>query len=90
MLAVTFAEVSVILIAVLVGLPAPLLALQILWINVVAEDFPAIGLAVEPARAGLMNERPRNPREPILSRSFSHTPSAHLLLYSQERSPFSL
>ncbi len=68
MLAVTFAEVSVILIAVLVGLPAPLLALQILWINVVAEDFPAIGLAVEPARAGLMNERPRNPREPILSR----------------------
>ncbi|MDH7596133.1 MAG: cation-translocating P-type ATPase [Methanothrix sp.] len=68
MLAVTFAEVAVILIAVLVGLPAPLLALQILWINVVAEDFPAIGLAVEPARAGLMNERPRNPKEPILSR----------------------
>lgn len=67
MLAVTFAEVAVILIAVLVGLPAPLLALQILWINVVAEDFPAIGLAVEPARTGLMNERPRNPKEPILS-----------------------
>ncbi|MCX8207788.1 MAG: cation-translocating P-type ATPase [Methanothrix sp.] len=68
MLAVTFAEVAVILIAVFVGLPAPLLALQILWINVVAEDFPAIGLAVEPARPGLMNERPRNPKEPILSR----------------------
>ncbi|MEM2096652.1 MAG: cation-translocating P-type ATPase [Methanothrix sp.] len=68
MLAVTFAEVAVILMAVLVGLPAPLLALQILWINVVAEDFPAIGLAVEPARPGLMNERPRNPKEPILSR----------------------
>ncbi|OPY46172.1 MAG: Copper-exporting P-type ATPase B [Methanosaeta sp. PtaU1.Bin028] len=69
LLSCTFAEVMVILVAVLAGLPVPLLALQILWINVVAEDFPAIGLAVEPARKDIMKARPRNPSEPLLSRS---------------------
>ncbi|NYT01420.1 MAG: cation-translocating P-type ATPase [Methanosarcinales archaeon] len=68
LLSCTFAEVMLILVGVVVGLPVPLLALQILWINVVAEDFPAIGLAVEPARKGLMEGRPRNPGEAILSR----------------------
>lgn len=69
LLSCTFAEVTVILAGVLLGLPVPLLALQILWINVVAEDFPAVGLAVEPARNGLMQTHPRDPDEPLLSRS---------------------
>lgn len=68
LLSCTFAEVMLILVGVIIGLPVPLLALQILWINVVAEDFPAIGLAVEPARNGLMQGRPRSPGEAILSR----------------------
>jgi Ca2+-transporting ATPase len=45
------------------------MAVQILWINVVAEEFPAIGLAVEPAHADIMHKNPRDPREPMPSRS---------------------
>jgi len=52
----------------MLGLPVPLLALQILWINIVTDEFPAIGLAVEPATSDLMTRKPRNPAEPILTR----------------------
>jgi Ca2+-transporting ATPase len=64
------AEVLVLLIAGLVGLPQPLMPLQILWLNVVTDTFPALSLAVEPAEEGTMARKPRDPRESILSRSF--------------------
>ncbi len=69
LLAVSFAELATIFVSVLLGYPIPLLAAQILWINVVAEEFPAIGLALEPAHAETMKRKPRNPREPMPSRS---------------------
>ncbi|HPT19092.1 MAG TPA: HAD-IC family P-type ATPase [Methanothrix sp.] len=69
LLAVSFAELATIFVAVLLGYPIPLLAAQILWINVVAEEFPAIGLALEPAHAETMKKAPRDPREPMPSRS---------------------
>jgi Ca2+-transporting ATPase len=69
LLSVSFAELATIFIGVVLGLPVPLLAAQILWINVVAEEMPAIGLAVEPVRQNIMRRRPRDPKEPILSRS---------------------
>lgn len=74
LLAVSFAELATIFIAVALGYPIPLLAAQILWINVVAEEFPAIGLALEPAHAGIMKKRPRDPMEPM--------PSRNLLIYT--------
>jgi Ca2+-transporting ATPase len=64
------AEVLVLLIAGLVGLPQPLLPLQILWLNVVTDTFPALALAVEPAEEETMARPPRDPREAILSRGF--------------------
>ena len=69
LLAVSFAELATIFVAVLLGYPIPLLAAQILWINVVAEEFPAIGLALEPAHADAMRRMPRDPRESMPSRS---------------------
>ena len=71
LLSVSFAEVATIFLGVMMGLPVPLLAVQILWINVVAEEFPAIGLSTEPAHAKIMRKSPRNPREPMLSRSLT-------------------
>jgi len=71
LLSVSFAEVATIFIGVMMGLPVPLLAVQILWINVVAEEFPAIGLSTEPVHAKIMRKSPRNPREPMLSRSLT-------------------
>lgn len=69
LLSVSFAEVATIFLGVLMGLPVPLLAVQILWINVVAEEFPAIGLSTEPAHDKVMQKRPRSPKEPMLSKS---------------------
>lgn len=68
LLSVSFAELGIIFLGVMIGLPVPLLAVQILWINVIAEEFPAIGLAVEPAHDSIMNKKPRSPKEPMPSR----------------------
>ncbi|HEX8906933.1 MAG TPA: cation-translocating P-type ATPase C-terminal domain-containing protein, partial [Longimicrobiaceae bacterium] len=64
------AEVLVLLIAGLAGLPAPLAALPILWMNLVTDTFPALALAVEPADGDVMRRPPRDPHAAILSRPF--------------------
>ena len=64
------AEVLVLLLTGLANLPSPLLPLQILWINIVTDTFPALALAMEPGDADVMRRPPRNPREAILSRAF--------------------
>lgn len=50
------------------GLPLPLTALQLLWINVIVDGPPALSLSMEPLDKDAMNQPPRNPREQILSR----------------------
>jgi Ca2+-transporting ATPase len=61
------AEILVLLGAGVVGLAAPLLPLQILWLNLVTDTFPALALAVEPGDPGVMRQPPRDPAEAILS-----------------------
>jgi Ca2+-transporting ATPase len=70
MFANNLAEVLVIFAAIVVGLPLPLLPLQILWINLVTDVFPALALAVEPPSPETMRHRPRSPRNMLLSSSF--------------------
>lgn len=65
------AEILVLFVSGLLGLPLPLLPLQLLWLNLVTDVFPALALAVEPAPAGIMSEPPRPPREGILTRDFT-------------------
>jgi Ca2+-transporting ATPase len=64
------AEVLVLLIAGLAGLPVPLSPLPILWMNLVTDTFPALALAVEPADRHVMRQPPRDPRAAILSGGF--------------------
>jgi len=64
------AEVLVLLVAGLAGLPMPLLPLQILWLNMVTDSLPALALAMEPADATVMARPPRRPDEALLSRRF--------------------
>lgn len=64
------AEVLVIFCAIAAGLPLPLLPLQILWINLVTDIFPALALAVEPASPEIMTRRPRSPKHSLLSSRF--------------------
>ena len=63
-------EVLVIFAAIMAGLPLPLLPLQILWINLVTDIFPALALAVEPSSPETMSRKPHSPSEAMLSRKF--------------------
>ena len=64
------AEVGVLALAGFTSLPPPLLPLQILWLNLVTDVFPALALAVEPPEEGVMQAKPRDPAAAILSRPF--------------------
>jgi P-type Ca2+ transporter type 2C len=66
LLATNASEVWVVAAAMAAGLPTPLTPLQLLWLNLVTDIAPGLGLAVEPREPGLMRQPPRDPREPIL------------------------
>jgi len=61
-------EILVMLFAPLLGMPLPLLPLQILWINLVTDGLPGLALALEPGERNTMQRPPYPPREPILGR----------------------
>ncbi|MGI0148996.1 MAG: cation-translocating P-type ATPase, partial [Thermoplasmata archaeon] len=71
MLSTNSGEVLTIFIASILFLPLPLLPLQILWINLITDGFPALALTVEPKERGLMDRKPRDPRASILSGGIS-------------------
>ncbi|OUP46087.1 cation-translocating P-type ATPase [Pseudoflavonifractor sp. An187] len=54
--------------ASLMALPAPFEAVHLLFINLLTDSLPAIAIGMEPARRGLLNQKPRDPKEPILAR----------------------
>lgn len=70
------AEIWVIFLAPFFGLPVPLLAIHILWINLVTDGLPGLALASEPAEANVMKRPPRNPKQNI----FSGSMAIHILL----------
>ncbi|HET8625142.1 MAG TPA: HAD-IC family P-type ATPase, partial [Gemmatimonadales bacterium] len=61
------AEILVLFGAIAAGLPMPLLPLQILWLNLVTDTFPALALAVEPGEPDVMRQPPRDPGAALLS-----------------------
>ena len=66
LLGANLAEIGVILIAMISGLPLPLLPLQILWINLMTDSWPALALGVDPPNKNVMNEKPRSTKENIM------------------------
>ena len=58
LLATNIGEIVSIFSAVMLGLPSPLLAVQLLWVNLVTDSLPAIALGMEPAEPGLMERKP--------------------------------
>ncbi len=75
-----FSEVVLFLIAMALGLPLPLLAAQILWINLVEDGLPDIALTTEQETEGIMDEKPRDPDEPILNRPIREWMAAIFLI----------
>ncbi len=69
MLSTNLGEVLTIFIAIMVGLPLPLIAIQILWINLLTDGFPALALSVDPVEKGVMERKPRKKSEKIIPRS---------------------
>jgi Ca2+-transporting ATPase len=67
LLADSFTEVILIGGSLAFRLPLPLLAAQILWINLLEDSLPSMALAFEPAEQGVMNLPPRKKQEPILN-----------------------
>lgn len=63
------AEIIVLLGAGVAGLPVALLPLQILWLNLVTDTFPALALGFEKAEQNVMQRPPRDPESSLLSRS---------------------
>jgi Ca2+-transporting ATPase len=60
-------EILVMFVGILIGLPIPLLAIQILWVNLVTDGLPAIALGFDPAEPGTMQRPPRPPNESIFA-----------------------
>ena len=67
-LASNMGEIWVMLLAPFLGMPLPLLPLQILWINLVTDGLPGLALTVEPAEQDTMRRPPFHPRESIFGR----------------------
>jgi Ca2+-transporting ATPase len=68
MLSTNASEVWVVAVAVAAGLPSPLTPLQLLWLNLVTDLAPGLGLAVEPREPDLMQRPPRESDEPLIPR----------------------
>ncbi len=61
-------EILVMFVSSLLGLPVPLLPIQILWINLVTDGLPALALGVDPTDPEIMKRPPRPPDEPVVTR----------------------
>lgn len=64
-------EVLTMFLAVLMGMPLPLLPIQILWMNLVTDGLPAMALGVDPAEKDIMYRRPRDPQESVFSQGLA-------------------
>lgn len=61
------AGIFCVLYASLMALPAPFAAVHLLFINLLTDSLPAIAIGMEPAGSDLLNRKPRDPKEPLLS-----------------------
>lgn len=68
LLSCNVSEIMIVALASFANAPLPILPLQILFLNLVTDVFPALALAVGEGEGGIMKRPPRNPREPVLTR----------------------
>lgn len=68
LLASNVGEILVMLFAILLAYPLPLVPVQILWVNLVTDGLPAMALGLDKPEKDVMQHKPRNPREGIFAR----------------------
>lgn len=67
LIATNIGEIVTIFLGLLLGLKSPLLAIQLLWVNLVTDSLPAIALGLEPPDKDIMNRRPREAQKGIFA-----------------------
>ncbi len=67
LIATNVGEIVTIFVGLLLGLKSPLLAIQLLWINLVTDSLPAIALGLEPAEKDIMSKKPRDPKKGLFA-----------------------
>lgn len=77
LLSSNFGEIITMSAAIIAGLLSPLKAIHILWVNLITDSLPALGLGVDEGTPGIMKEKPRDPKENL----FAHGGLATTLFY---------
>jgi len=62
-----FTEIIIVIGSIAMGMPLPITAVQILWINLISDGFPNLALTVDPKRSDIMNESPRMLKEHLVN-----------------------
>jgi Ca2+-transporting ATPase len=68
LLSCNLAEIVVIFVAILAGLPSPLTPIQLLWLNLITDGAPALALGMEKGDPDTMDRPPRPPQEPVINK----------------------
>ena len=67
LIATNIGEIVTIFVGLLLGVKSPLLAIQLLWVNLVTDSLPAIALGLEPPEKNIMNRPPRDAKKSIFA-----------------------
>lgn len=67
LIATNIGEIVTIFVGLILGIKSPLLAIQLLWINLVTDSLPAIALGLEKEEENIMNKLPRNPKKSLFA-----------------------
>lgn len=73
LLSSNFAEILSVGVAAILNLPTPLLPLQILFLNLITDIFPALAIGLGKGEKTIMKLSPKNPKEPIMTKQLWHT-----------------
>ncbi len=68
LLSCNIGEILIIFLAILLKWPVPLLPIQLLWVNLITDSFPAFALGLEEGEPGIMEKKPRDKDEPIVDK----------------------
>ncbi|OFI05466.1 calcium-transporting ATPase 1 [Clostridium acetireducens DSM 10703] len=67
LLSCNIGEIISLFLAILLGWPAPLRPIHLLWVNLITDSFPALSLGADPGDPEVMKEKPRNPKESLFA-----------------------
>ncbi|MBA4508465.1 calcium-transporting P-type ATPase, PMR1-type [Clostridium sporogenes] len=67
LLSCNLGEIIALFIGILLGWPAPLRPIHLLWVNLITDSLPALSLGIDPGDPDIMDEKPRNPKESLFA-----------------------